>query len=87
MLATQKCYLSSYVYKNKILTGKLVVVDVPQYFSAAKSYALAAFSSLSYPPICRETTPIFKKALKQKKVDRKPNHNFKHAKSQFQTCT
>lgn len=28
-------------------TGKLVVVVVPQYLRAAKSYALAAFSSLS----------------------------------------
>lgn len=29
------------------LTGKLVVVLDPQYFNAARSYALAAFSSLS----------------------------------------
>jgi hypothetical protein len=32
-------------------TGKFVVVAVPQYLRAAKSYALPAFSSLSYPPI------------------------------------
>ena len=32
------------------LTGKFVVADTPQYFKAARSYALAAFSSLSYPP-------------------------------------
>lgn len=39
------------VFERKIiLTGKLVVVDVPQYLSAARSYALAALSSLSYPP-------------------------------------
>lgn len=31
-------------------TGKLVVVVGPQYLRAARSYALAAFSSLSYPP-------------------------------------
>lgn len=39
-----------FIDKNK-LTGKFVVVDVPQYFIAARSYALAAFSSLSYPPV------------------------------------
>jgi len=32
------------------ITGKLVVAVGPQYLIAAKSYALAAFSSLSYPP-------------------------------------
>jgi len=31
-------------------TGKLMVVLGPQYLRAAKSYALAALSSLSYPP-------------------------------------
>ena len=36
---------------NKVVhTGKLVVVVGPQYLRAAKSYALAALSSLSYPP-------------------------------------
>lgn len=32
------------------LTGKLMCVEGPQYLSAAKSYALAALSSMSYPP-------------------------------------
>lgn len=32
------------------LTGKLMCVEGPQYFSAAKSYDLAALSSMSYPP-------------------------------------
>lgn len=35
----------------RIPTGKLVVVAAPQYLSAARSYALPAFSSLSYPPV------------------------------------
>nr|GMC98925.1 hypothetical protein Iba_chr05eCG0810 [Ipomoea batatas] len=33
--------------KNNVFTGKLVVAVAPQYFRAAKSYALAALSSLS----------------------------------------
>lgn len=33
------------------VTGKFVVVVGPQYLRAARSYALAAFSSLSYPPV------------------------------------
>lgn len=36
-------------------TGKFVWVVGPQYLSAAKSYALAAFSSLSYPPTIQHT--------------------------------
>lgn len=35
---------------DDIHTGKLVKVEVPQYLSAAKSYALAADSSSSYAP-------------------------------------
>lgn len=37
----------------RLVTGKLVVAVEPQYLSAAKSYARAAFSSLSYPPALR----------------------------------
>ena len=33
-----------------VRTGKLRTVAGPQYLSAARSYALAAFSSMSYPP-------------------------------------
>lgn len=34
----------------QFITGKFTCVDFPQYLSAARSYALAAFSSMSYPP-------------------------------------
>lgn len=36
------------------LTGKLMRVPAPQYFRAARSYALAAASSSSYAPISNQ---------------------------------
>lgn len=44
--------------KEGQITGKFVVAVGPQYFRAAKSYALAAFSSLSYPPRLKCTTVL-----------------------------
>lgn len=53
MVRTEKLELSSLkldypkIIKGNVLTGKLICVVAPQYFKAAKSYALAAFSSVS----------------------------------------
>ena len=37
--------------RTEYLTGKLMRVPGPQYFKAARSYALAAASSSSYAPV------------------------------------
>lgn len=39
------------IWGNNYLTGKLMRVPGPQYFKAARSYALAAASSSSYAPV------------------------------------
>lgn len=48
------CMILIHLQREKIgsdyLTGKLMSVPGPQYFKAARSYALAAASSSSYAP-------------------------------------
>ena len=39
------------MFRKCDLTGKLMIVPGPQYFKAARSYALAAASSSSYAPV------------------------------------